>query len=147
MTTTLVELLHNLDDCDYCATGHIAAHEVRSNNWIPETPDAEEQVGGRDRRRHALITMLSTATHAAQNYLTFTSLAVLPRVHTVDWHPEIFGGTLIGSVFIVLARTSEAMDVALPSAGVGVEGRRFNAVSNTPVVKMSFAPNGRFEYL
>jgi len=92
MTTALVESPHELDDCDYRATGHVAVHEVRSNDWNPEMMDAEGQDGGRDRRRYTLITPLSAATHAAQNYLTFTSLAVLPRVHTVDWHPDIFWG-------------------------------------------------------
>ena len=34
--------------------------------------------------------------------------------------------------------------MTLPSTGTGAEGSRVNAVSDTPVVMMSFAPNRRF---
>ena len=37
---------------------------------------------------YALITPLGTATHAKQNYITYTSIAVLPRIHTQSRHPE-----------------------------------------------------------
>mmetsp|Transcript_9444 Transcript_9444/g.14151 ORF Transcript_9444/g.14151 Transcript_9444/m.14151 type:complete len:1132 (-) Transcript_9444:64-3459(-) len=82
---------------------------------------------------YALITPLPTSTHAKSNYISYTSIAVLPRVHTQSRHPDLFLGTSENSVIICDTSTSGGIiDVSCQE--------RITA----PIIQMKFAPNGRF---
>lgn len=82
---------------------------------------------------YALITPLPTSTHAKSNYISYTSIAVLPRVHTQSRHPDVFLGTSDNSVIICDTSTlGGIVDVSCQE--------RITA----PIIQMKFAPNGRF---
>ena len=82
---------------------------------------------------YALVTPLATATHAKANYVSYTSIAVLPRIHTPMRHPEVFLGTTSNSVIICDA-----------SARGGIVDVNCQERIRSPIVQMKFAPNGRF---
>ena len=80
---------------------------------------------------YVLITPLSTATHAKSNYITYTSIAVLPRIHTQSRHPEVFLGTSNNSVIVCDSSSNGSlMDVYCQER------------ISSPIVKMKFSPNG-----
>jgi len=135
MTTALVEFLSEVEDREYHTQCHVASRTVRSSDWNPDNDtnitNAIVPHSGNS-QNYALITPLNTSSHAKANYVTYTSLSVLPRIHTVTRHPEIFLGTSDRSVLIVNVVTGEITDMCC-SERLG-----------SPVTSMSFAPNGRF---
>ena len=82
---------------------------------------------------YALVTPLATAAHAKANYVSYTSVAVLPRIHAQMRHPEVFLGTTNNSVIIC--------DTSARGGIVDVNCQERIA---SPIVQMKFAPNGRF---
>ena len=80
----------------------------------------------------AIVTYLPTAIYAASNLCQYCAIAVLPRARTASRHPEIFISTSDNSVVIVNAMTLRCSDVNCRSRIA------------SPIVDMSFAPNGRF---
>ena len=82
---------------------------------------------------YALITPLATASHAKKDYISYTSIAVLPRIHTQMRHPEVFLGTSNNSVIICDA-----------SSKGGIVDVNCQERIASPIVQMKFAPNGRF---
>lgn len=68
----------------------------------------------------------------SENNLSFVSIAVLARFHTTSRHPDVFLSTSDNSVVVVNTATTEMTDV------------NCRARIQSPIVSMSFAPNGRF---
>ena len=172
MTTAIVELLDSDEESDtfYREGSHLASRVVKSVDWDDGATAKSGMLtgaqsslanqndingnstsgGGRNTTTsnksnaamddehnttsmYALITPLSTSTHAKQNYITYTSIAVLPRIHTQSRHPEIFLGTSNNSVIVCDTSSSGSL------LDVYCQER-----ITSPVVKMKFAPNGRF---
>ena len=79
-----------------------------------------------------LVTFLPTATFASTNFLSFAAIAVLPRTKTASRHPEVFLSTNDNSVVVVDVATTEMKDL------------NCRARITSPIVEMTFAPNGRF---
>jgi hypothetical protein len=80
----------------------------------------------------AIVTYLPTAIYATSNRFEYCSIAVLPRARTASRHPEVFLSTSDNSVVIVNVITLRCTDVNCRSR------------ISSPIVDMSFAPNGRF---
>lgn len=80
----------------------------------------------------AHITILPTAAYAITNHFTYTTLAVLPKKYTTTHYPEIFLSTSDHSIVICDTYTGSIIDVDCRSS------------FTSPIVLMSFAPNGRF---
>uniref|UniRef100_A0A7S4JMZ7 Vacuolar protein sorting-associated protein 16 homolog n=1 Tax=Odontella aurita TaxID=265563 RepID=A0A7S4JMZ7_9STRA len=157
MSCALVEILDRHDDPAYVDGAHIAARRVAPRGAGAKVGEdggagaADSSVGsdgdaglaggdpalGSARssglpRHLALVTPLPTSAHASHNYYSFCTLAVLPRQHTQSSHPEVFLSTSDNSVVVVDAMTADITDVDC------------RARINSPIVRMSFAPNGRF---
>lgn len=77
-----------------------------------------------------LITQFPTSTYSPTGQ--FCAIAVLPPARTLNRHPEVFLSTFDHSVVVVNSATTEFHDVDCR-----------NQISS-PIVAMSFAPNGRF---
>jgi len=172
MTSAIVEILDEREDGneEYRQGCHVASRIIRANDWKEEdtnrsgpgtttssstfaskptntTPSANSSTSTNQTRPksdwcdtftssktfYAIITPLSTSTHAKSNYLTYTSISVLSRIHTPTRHPEVFLGTSTNSVLICDASAEgRVTDVACQER------------IDSPIVRMSFAPNGRF---
>jgi hypothetical protein len=124
--SALVELLDEHDDPDYLQGAHIAARRI--------APSSNELLGGQNvvPPHYALVTPLPTAAHASANFMSYLTIAVLPRARTVSRHPEVFLSTSDNSVIVVDAATTDITDVDCRSR------------ISSPIVDMCFAPNGRF---
>lgn len=68
----------------------------------------------------------------SENMISFVAIAVLARFHTTSRHPDVFISTSDNSVVIVNTATTEMIDI------------NCRARIQSPIVSMSFAPNGRF---
>jgi len=79
-----------------------------------------------------LVTLLPTATFASANFLSYAAIAVLSRTKTASRHPEVFLSTIDNSVVVVNTATTEMKDLDC------------RARISSPIVEMTFAPNGRF---
>lgn len=163
MSCALVEILDWHDDPGYVDGAHIAARRVVPESGGLGSSDGGEGAGSGETaadlgggggtmgmgtgmsdpslgsarssglpRHFALVTPLPTSAHASRNYYSYCSLAVLPRQHTLSHHPEVFLSTSDNSVVVVDGMTAEISDVDC------------RARINSPIVRMSFAPNGRF---
>ena len=156
MSTAIVELLDEHDDAAYADGAHIASRRINpeghgsgAGSGGSGPPDLiitaagsvdSVEVGdmfGSARAgvlppHWAIVTPLPTAAHAQKNYCSYCALAVLPGKHTTTGHPELFLSTSDNSVLIVDSTTGEITDVDC------------RARMQSPIVGMSFAPNGRF---
>lgn len=136
--SALVELLDYHDDPTYTQTSHITARKVCATTATTSgtsTTTSTMLVSSYDTvmtSNYALITPLPTATYANQNFCHYCSIAVLSRLRTSSHHPEIFLSTSDNSVITIDSSTMNIIDVncrqRIPS----------------PIIDMSFAPNGRF---
>lgn len=151
MSCALVEILDSKEEGDdaYRIGCHIASRTVRAIDWDEEADIGEEITGdgigignggdlhpimdSNSSTYYALITPLATATHAKKDYISYTSVSVLPRIHTQTRHPEVFLGTSNNSVIIC--------DTSSKGGIVDVNCQERIA---SPIVQMKFAPNGRF---
>lgn len=153
MSCALVELLNSGEDGDdaYRMGCHVAARIVRALDWDEETSIADDSrtsnldaglgvgsdyhplLDSNTAMHYAIITPLATATHAKKDYISYTSIAVLPRVHTQSRHPEVFLGTSNNSVIICDTSSKGGIMDVLCQERIG-----------SPIVQMKFAPNGRF---
>jgi hypothetical protein len=68
----------------------------------------------------------------SENFYSYASIAVLPRIRTASKHPEVFLSTTDNSVVVVNTATTEVKDL------------NCRARISSPIVEMTFAPNGRF---
>lgn len=68
----------------------------------------------------------------SSKFFSYVAVAVLPRIHTKSRHPEVFLSTSDNSVVVVNVVTAEMTDVDC------------RARISSPIVAMTFAPNGRF---
>jgi hypothetical protein len=135
MQSALVEFLDQHDDPSYANGAHLGARRIAPKTSDVSSRAAEPMFGGSDQvipSNYAIVTPLPTASYCRQNGFTLVSLAVLPRLFTTSRHPEVFLSTSDNSVIIVNSVTTEITDVECR--------HRMQA----PIVKMSFAPNGRF---
>ena len=80
----------------------------------------------------AIVTPLPTARQAQKSYYSYCALTVLSRSYTANGHPELFLATSDNSVLVVDCATGEITDVDCRER------------MQSPIVSMSFAPNGRF---
>lgn len=124
----LVELLDDHDDPEYLQSAHLTARRIAPSST------SDLLAGGQDATppHYALVTHLPTEAHASKHFCSYMAIAVLPRTRTTSRHPEIFLSTSDCSVIVVNAATTEVVDVEC------------RARISTPIVDMSFAPNGRF---
>jgi vacuolar protein sorting-associated protein 16 len=140
--SVLVELFDNHDtDLEYLSSIHRSARCItqkssstnRNNNTVPDHHVwiKNQNMDGLP-PNYAIVTYLPTAIHAASNACHYCAIAVLPRTRTLYRHPEIFLSTNDHSVIIVNTMTLRCTDVDC------------RARISSPIVDMSFAPNGRF---
>ena len=115
----------------YFNTAHLGARKILPQSYAPTDFGG---VGMNDSMPPfcGLVTFLPTAAFASTNFLSFAAIAVLPRTKTASRHPEVFLSTNDNSVVVVNAATTEMKDL-------NCRGR-----IDSPIVEMTFAPNGRF---
>jgi vacuolar protein sorting-associated protein 16 len=77
---------------------------------------------------HAIVDFLAHS----ENFYSYSSIAVLSRIRTASRHPEVFLSTTDNSVVVVDTSTTEMKDLDC------------RARISSPIVEMTFAPNGRF---
>jgi len=129
--SAIVEFLDEHDDPMYFNTAHLGARKILPQSYAPTDFGG---VGMNDSMPPfcGLVTFLPTAAFASTNFLSFAAIAVLPRTKTASRHPEVFLSTNDNSVVVVNAATTEMKDL-------NCRGR-----IDSPIVEMTFAPNGRF---
>jgi hypothetical protein len=129
--SALVELLDDHDDPAYANSAHLGARKI-----MPSVTAMNEVFGPAGDTtvppHYAIVTHLPTAAYASDHFLSYRSIAVLPRFHTTSRHPEVFLSTSDNSVVVVNTATTAIVDVNCRSRIA------------SPIVDMSFAPNGRF---
>jgi len=127
----VVEMLDDHDPSDYFAGAHMTARRI-----LPETSTMSDAFGGgiedTPPPHFAIITHLPTAAFASNNFCSYLCIAALSRTKTTSRHPEVFLSTSDNSVFVVNTATCEITDVDC------------RARISSPIVDMTFAPNGRF---
>ncbi|KAG7346717.1 Vps16 vacuolar sorting complex protein [Nitzschia inconspicua] len=128
--TALVEYLDEHDDPTYFSSAHLGARRIVPADYV--APDFGGGVYDTMPPFCALVTHLPTAAFASENFLSFSAIAVLPRTKTASRHPEVFLSTNDNSVLVINAATAEMKDLDC------------RARISSPIVEMTFAPNGRF---
>lgn len=125
----IVEFLDEHDDPSYFSTAHVEARTI-----FPDMPLDVFGEGKGDAIPSfcGLVTPLPTAAFASEQFLSYATIAVLPRTRTANRHPEIFLSTSDNSVVVVNAATTEMKDL------------NCRARISSPILEMTFAPNGRF---
>jgi vacuolar protein sorting-associated protein 16 len=126
--TAIVEFLDDHDDPMYFSTAHIGARRIVPTDFV--TSDFGGGISDSMPPFCALVTHLPTATN--DSFFSFSAIAVLPRTKTASRHPEVFLSTDDNSVMVVNAATGEMKDLDC------------RARISSPIVEMTFAPNGRF---
>mmetsp|Transcript_36896 Transcript_36896/g.41534 ORF Transcript_36896/g.41534 Transcript_36896/m.41534 type:complete len:1104 (-) Transcript_36896:41-3352(-) len=129
--SAIVEFLDDHDDPIYFNTAHLAARKILPPSYISADYGG---IGSNDSMPPfcGLVTFLPTATFASANFLSYAAIAVLSRTKTASRHPEVFLSTNDNSVVVVNAATTEIKDLDC------------RARISSPIVEMTFAPNGRF---
>ena len=127
----IVEFLDEHDDPMYLNTAHLGSRKILPHSYIPTDFGG---IGLNDSMPPfcGLVTFLQTATFASANFLSFAAIAVLSRTKTASRHPEVFLSTNDNSVIVVNVATMEIKDLDC------------RARISSPIVEMTFAPNGRF---
>jgi len=148
--SAIVELFDEHDDSDeYIQTAHVSARRISASSASDLFMDSggiypvplggaggasqqqqRQQVSSHN--HYALVTPLPTAPYASKHFVSYLTVAVLPRQRTASKHPEVFLSTNDNSVVVVTAATCEIVDV------------NCRARIASPIVDMCFAPNGRF---
>ena len=155
MNSAVVELLDEFDDPSYADGADVSARRI-----IPLVPSQTDQPFTDDQSttkavaspfllapppHYALVTPLPTGMFARSKHLSFRCIAVLPRQYAPSCRPELFLSTSDGSVVV-----SELNPSTSPNNGfTDVDCRSRIGGSGgvgpaSPIVSMSFAPNGRF---
>ncbi|GKY95195.1 hypothetical protein MPSEU_000482700 [Mayamaea pseudoterrestris] len=130
--SAIVELLDVHDDPSYSNNAHVAARVVTSASASTEANTMGDLTTTAASSYYALVTPLPTAVYASEHFLSYLSLAVLPRQRTASRHPEVFISTTDNSVIVCRVDTIEILDVDCRARMV------------SPIVDMALAPNGRF---
>lgn len=129
--SAIVEFLDEHDDPSYFTTAHTGARKI-----IPDSQLSVEAFGGGTGDGMptfcGLVTTFPTAPFASEHFYSYAAIAVLPRTRTASRHPEVFLSTTDNSVVVVNAATAEMKDLDCRSQ------------ISSPIVEMTFAPNGRF---
>lgn len=125
--SAILELFDNHDDPEYLQSVHSSARRV-----VPTSSNVAGVHSDASPPHYAVVTYLPTAGYAASHICHFCAIAVLPRAHTMNRHPEVFLSTSDNSVIVANAATTGYTDV------------NCRARIATPIVDMCFAPNGRF---
>ena len=127
--SAIVEMLDDHDPADYFNGAHVAARRI-----LPSSTSTTESFGGQDvlPPHYAIVTHLPTAAHASNHFYSYMTITALSRTRTTSRHPEVFLSTSDNSVIIVNTVTCEITDVDCRNR------------IHSPIVSMSFAPNGRF---
>ena len=131
----IAELLHESLDVTYLQSAHLAAREITNrSSSTDKNLDLPASYSTTHSTIMALVTPLTVASEwCASHFKSFRTLAVLPRHCTSHGRPEVFLSTDDHSVVVV--PVSATMDL------VDVDCRHRLA---SPIVDMSFCPNGRF---
>eukprot|EP00934_Nitzschia_sp_Nitz4_P006298 Nitzschia sp. Nitz4//scaffold126_size65214//3825//7324//NITZ4_006145-RA/size65214-snap-gene-0.55-mRNA-1//-1//CDS//3329534656//6288//frame0 len=124
----LVEMLDDHDDPEYLSNASPSARRIYPQD-IAVPPSSEDAALP---HCSALVTYLPTAAFASEYFFSYTAIAVLPRTRTSSRHPEVFLATSDNSVVVVHAATCQIKDLDC------------RARISSPIVEMTFAPNGRF---
>jgi Vps16, N-terminal region len=136
----IAEILYGVEDADYIATADLTARIIRQSISSSNSPGGSSgTVGNSKDEPFALVTLLPTAEYAATHFVSFRTLAVLPRHCTSSRHPEVFVSTQDRSVIVV----------QVANASMGLSSETIVDVAcqkriTSPIVDMRFAPNGRF---
>lgn len=152
MSCALVEILdsHEQGDEEYRVSSNIASRVVKSYDneiqtislGVEESSEMFQHFPLMDDHTityYALITPLATAAYAKTNLVSYTSVAVLPRIHTSSRHPEVFLATSNKSVIVCDVSRNSAGRMGESIVDVNCQGR-----IQSPIIRMKFAPNGRF---
>ena len=135
----IAEFLHETWDATYLQGAHITAREIRAQSAASELTTMYQSVSPSSQpATHSLmiglVTPLAAASEwCASHFKSFRTVAVLPRHCTSHGRPEVFLSTDDHSVVVV--PVSASMEL------VDVDCRHRLA---SPIVDMSFCPNGRF---
>jgi hypothetical protein len=105
--SAIVELLDDHDDPSYPSHAHVAARFITPATEPASTVGDATSVPA----HYALITPLPTAVYASEHFLSYVTLAVLPRQRTASLHPEVFVSTTDNSVIVCKVDTTEITDV------------------------------------
>lgn len=127
--SALVEFLDEHDDPSYFTTAHPSARKILPDNHMT---DPLEGKGDSISSFCGLVTVLPTAPFASEYFYSYVAIAVLPRTRTASRHPEVFLSTTDNSVVVANAATTALKDLDCRSQIA------------SPIVEMTFAPNGRF---
>jgi len=127
MEAAIVEFLDDHDDVSYANGSHLGARRIH-----PSSSSRRVEGTTSTPPHYAIVTPLPSKTYASENKLSFVSIAVLTRFHTISRHPEVFLATSDNSVVVLNTATTVMTDV------------NCRARIQSPIVSMSFAPNGRF---
>eukprot|EP00980_Cylindrotheca_fusiformis_P019551 scaffold6776_cov124-Cylindrotheca_fusiformis.AAC.6 len=127
--SAIVEFLDEHDDPTYFSTALSGARKI-----LPDTQLSLEAFGKGDGMPSfcGLVSAFPTAAFASEHFFSYAAIAVLPRTRTASRHPEVFLSTTDNSVVVVNAATAEMKDLDCRSQ------------ISSPIVEMTFAPNGRF---
>ena len=128
----IVEFLDDHDDPSYISSAHMSVRRIVPLSYA--SMEAFAGGGSSDSMPPfcGLVTFLPTAAFASENFLSYVAIAVLPRTKTASRHPEIFLSTNDNSVVVCDVATTEMKDLDC------------RARISSPIVEMTFAPNGRF---
>ena len=132
----IVEFLDSQDDPSYVQTAHITARKILPEKTALGLSTSEGAASSSSSIGPisfcGLLTQLPTAAFASENFYSYAAIAVLSRFRTASKHPEIFLSTTDNSVVVVNAATTDMVDL------------NCRARISSPIVEMTFAPNGRF---
>jgi vacuolar protein sorting-associated protein 16 len=128
----IVEFLDSQDDPSYFQTAHLTARKILPEKTVLGMTEGASSSSTSPVSFCGLVTHLPTATFASENFYSYAAIAVLSRLRTANKHPEVFLSTTDNSVVVVNVATTDIVDL------------NCRARIASPIVEMSFAPNGRF---
>eukprot|EP00804_Cyclotella_cryptica_P026638 CCRYP_019093-RB/>CCRYP_019093-RB protein AED:0.21 eAED:0.21 QI:0/0/0/1/1/1/2/0/1104 len=157
----VVELFDEHDDPSYADGADVTSWRVVSSSVsslgkgdaVSSSPTSSTNFAMTPPPHYALVTPLPTGMFAKSKHFSYGCIAVLPRQYAPSRRPELFLSTSDGSVVV-----AEVLPSTSPNNGLTDVDCRFKigqAVgsssggggthpSPSPIVSMSFAPNGRF---
>lgn len=136
MHSALVEILDEHDDPSYVEGRHVSSRIINGygTGLGTNSIDHSSMIGDFScpSPYFALVTPLPTSSYASLHSCKYCTLGVLSRLHTESRRPEVFLSTVDNSIVIVDTVSLKILDVDC------------RARISSPVISMSFAPNGRF---
>jgi hypothetical protein len=136
MQAAIAEFLDDHDASSYGDEIHLPTRKIFPSSSPVPVSEGEGTTGGLQAgavpQTFAIVSSLPTMAFASSNFFSYVSIAILPRFHTTSRHPEVFLSTSDNSVVVVNTVTGDITDVDC------------RARILSPIVAMTFAPNGRF---